>query len=162
MQEDVSLVFDIEGRAEEICMKMPLLFKKREILETLFKNKEIPAEIYESLSANINKSISEIESEAQNLLKEVDCEIQRQEDLTKILYLARIFLEIEHGVGNVKDDAFRQSLLSILREMKYASQRKMSLLRIKEKLSSLILQQSSESSISFEQKPTISVRITDK
>lgn len=161
-QEDVFLVFDIEGRVEEICARIPLLFRKREILETLFKNKEIPAEIYENLSAEINKLISEIESEAQNILKEIDCEIQRQEDLIKMLYLARTFLEIEHGVGNVKDDAFRQSLLSILREIKYVSQKKMSLLKIKDRLSSLAPQQNSEFSINLEQKPTISVRITDK
>lgn len=162
VQEDVFLVFDIERRVEEICERMPLLIKKREVLETLFKNKEILPEIYESLSAEIDKSISEIGAEAQGLLKEIDCEVQQQEDLIKTLYLARTFLEMEHGVGNVKDDAFRQSLLSILREIKHISHRKMSLLKTKEKLSSLILQYSAGSSISPEQKTAISVRITDK
>jgi len=54
-QEDVFLVFDVERRVEEICEKMPVLLKKREILESLFKNKEILPEIYESLSAEIDK-----------------------------------------------------------------------------------------------------------
>ncbi|MEM2321169.1 MAG: hypothetical protein QXS79_04740 [Candidatus Bathyarchaeia archaeon] len=162
VQEDVFLVFDIERRVEEICERMPLLIKKREVLETLFKNKEILPEIYESLSAEIDKLISEIGAEAQVLLKEIDCEVQQQEDSIKALYLARTFLEMEHGVGNVKDDAFRQSLLSILREIKHLSHRKMSLLKIKEKLSSLIPQNSTGSSISPEQKTAISVRITDK
>lgn len=162
VQEDVFLVFDIERRVGEICERMPLLIKKREVLETLFKNKEILPEIYESLSAEIDKSISKIGAEAQGLLKEIECEIQQQEDLIKTLYLARTFLEMEHGVGNVKDDTFRQSLLSILREIKHISHRKMSLLKTKEKLSSLILQHSTGSSISPEQKTAISVRITDK
>ncbi|MEM1550695.1 MAG: PRC-barrel domain-containing protein [Candidatus Bathyarchaeia archaeon] len=161
-QEDVFLVLEVERRVEKICEKMPILAKKREILDSLFKNKEILPEIYESLGAEMDKSINELEIEAQNLLREIDCEVQRQEDLIKTLYLARTFLEMEHGVGNVRDEIFRQSLLSILREIKYASYRKMNLLKIKEKISSLVLQYNIGSSINMDQKSTISVRITDK
>lgn len=161
-QEDVFLVFDIERRVEEICERMPLLFKKRDTLETLFKNKEIPPEIYEGLGAEIDKSISELEAESQNLLKEIDSEVQRQEDSIKMLYLARTFLEMEHAIGNVKDDIFRQSLISILREIKHASHRKASLLKTKEKLLGLTLQRNIGSGINLEQKSAISVRITEK
>lgn len=163
-QDEVSLTFDIERRAEEICEKIPLLIKRREILEGLFKNKEILPEIYEGLSAEINKTIGEVESEARSLLKEIEAEIQQQEDLTKTLYLARAFLEMEHGVGNIRDDVFRQSLLSILKGIKHASHRKANLMRIKEKLLSLIAQGGAGPGASpgSEQKAVISVRITDK
>ncbi|MEM1585995.1 MAG: PRC-barrel domain-containing protein [Candidatus Bathyarchaeia archaeon] len=161
-QEDISLVLNIEGRVEEICGKIPVLLKKREILESLFKNKEILPEIYESLSAEIDKLISEVRAEAQNLLKEVEDEIQQQENLIRVLHLSRTFLEMEHGVGNVKDEVFRQSLLSILRELKYASYKKMSLLKIKEKISSLAFQYGIIPDTNLDQKPAISVHITDK
>ncbi|MEM2836430.1 MAG: CdvA-like protein [Candidatus Bathyarchaeia archaeon] len=161
-QDDVFLVFDIERRVEEICEKMPLLLKKRDTLETLFKNKEIPPEIYEGLSAEIDKSISELETESQNLLKEIDSEVQRQEDSIKMLYLARTFLEMEHAIGNVKDDTFRQSLISILREIKYTSHRKSSLLKTKERLLGLTPQRDIGSEINLGQKSAISVRITEK
>ncbi|MEM2273052.1 MAG: hypothetical protein QXX56_02410 [Candidatus Bathyarchaeia archaeon] len=161
-QEDVFLVFDVERRVEEICEKMPVLLKKREILESLFKNKEILPEIYESLSAEIDKSINEVRAEAQNLLKEVEDEIRRQEDLIKMLHLSRTFLEMEHGVGNVRDEVFRQSLISILKELKSASYKKMNLLKIKERISGLPLQYSIVSDINLDQKSTISVRITEK
>ncbi|MBS7640974.1 MAG: CdvA-like protein [Candidatus Bathyarchaeia archaeon] len=161
-QDDVFLVFDIERRVEEICEKMPLLLKKRDTLETLFKNKEIPPEIYEGLSAEIDKSISELETESQNLLKEIDSEVQRQEDSIKMLYLARTFLEMEHAIGNVKDDIFRQSLISILREIKYTSHRKSSLLKTKERLLGLTPQRDIGSEINLGQKSAISVRITEK
>lgn len=161
-QDDVFLVFDIERRVEEICEKMPLLLKKRDTLETLFKNKEIPPEIYEGLSAEIDKSISELETESQNLLKEIDSEVQRQEDSIKMLYLARTFLEMEHAIGNVKDDIFRQSLISILREIKYTSHRKSSLLKTKERLLGLTPKRDIGSEINLGQKSAISVRITEK
>lgn len=161
-QDEILLVSDVERRVEEICEKIPLMIKRQEILETLFKNKEVLPEIYESLSAEIDKSINEMKSEMQALLKEIDCEIQQQEELIKTLYIARAFLEMEHGVGNIRDDAFRQSLLSILREIKYVSQRKMSLLKTKEKLTGLILQYGAEADLSQEKRAAISVRITDK
>jgi len=157
-QEEVLLVTDIERRVEKLCESLPILLKKREILESLFKNKEIVPEIYEDLSSEIDKSIGEMKLEAQNLLSDIEQQIQHQENLIKMLHLARTFLEMEHGIGNVKDDVFRQSLLSILREIKYTSYRKMNLLKTKDKISSLILQTGID--ITLSEKPVINVRIT--
>lgn len=157
-QEEVLLVTDIERRVEKLCEDLPILLKKREILESLFKNKEVMPEIYEDLSSEINKSISEMKLEAQNLLSDIEQRIQHQESLIKMLHLARAFLEMEHGIGNVKDDVFRQSLLSILREIKYTSYRKMNLLKTKDKISSLIIQTGID--ITLNEKPVINVRIT--
>lgn len=163
-QEEVFLVSDIERRVEKLCGIFPTLVRKREILESLFKNKEILPEIYESLSADFDKSINEMKVEAQNLLSDIERQIQFQENSIKMLHLARTFLEMEHGIGNVKDDAFRQSLLSILREIKYASYRKMNLLKIKEKVSSITIQTSVDLAVSdyVSQKPVINVRITNE
>jgi len=141
-------------------------------LESLFRNKEIPPEIYESLSAEFDKSLSELRAEAQNLLGDIDRQIQFQEDTIRMLHLARTFLEMEHGIGNIKDEVFRQSLLSILREIKYASYRKMTLLKTKDRVMSISLQTNGESmepekkdliiSDYVSQKPAINVRITDE
>jgi len=79
-----------------------------------------------------------------------------------MLHLSRTFLEMEHGVGNVRDEVFRQSLISILKELKSASYKKMNLLKIKERISGLPLQYSIVSDINLDQKSTISVRITEK
>ena len=149
-QEEVFLVSDVERRAEKLCEKFPILLKKREILDSLFKNKEIMPEIYESLGAGFDKSIDELRSEAKNLLSDIEQQIRFQENFIKTLHLARTFLEIERGVGNVKDDVFRRSLLSILREIKYASHRKMNLLKIKDKVSSVVFQGNEEEFLSKE------------
>jgi len=167
-QEEIFLVPEVEKRAENLCGKFPLIYKKREILEKLFRNKEIMPEIYESLSAELDKSINEMRTEAQNLLNEIERQIQFQENMIKSLHLARTFLEMEHGVGNVRDEIFRQSLLSIIREIKYASYRKMNLLKTKERVIGLALQAGKEGAEASTadsyvgQKPMISVRMADE
>jgi len=159
-EEEVLLVADVNKRAEKLCESLPILLRKREILESLFKNKEIMPEIYECLSAELDKSINNMRLEAQNLLSDIESQIQCQENFIKMLHLARTFLEMEHGIGNVRDDIFRQSLLSILREIKYASYRKMNLLRIKERVSNLTLQ--TGVNITAGEKPVINVHITEQ
>lgn len=169
-QEEIFLVSDIERRADKICESLPILWKKREILESLFRNKEILPEIYESLSAEFDKSLNELRTETQNLLGDIDRQIQFQEDIIRMLHLARTFLEMEHGIGNIKDEVFRQSLLSILREIKYASYKKMALLKTKDRVVNISLQTSGESmepgkkdliiSDHVSQKPALNVRIT--
>ncbi|MEM1506740.1 MAG: PRC-barrel domain-containing protein [Candidatus Bathyarchaeia archaeon] len=163
-QDDVLLVSEIDRRVEEICEKLPVLLKKREILESLFRNKEILPEIYESLSAEFDKSIDDMRVKVQGVLGDIERQIQSQENIIRMLHLARTFLEMEHGIGNVRDDVFRQSLLSILREIKYASYRKMSLLKTKEKVSGLSVR--ADVSVAadkyVDQKPVVNVRITNE
>ncbi|MCX8170348.1 MAG: hypothetical protein N3E47_00025 [Candidatus Bathyarchaeota archaeon] len=163
-QDEVLLVSEIDKRVEEICEKLPVLLKKREILESLFKNKEILPEIYESMSAEFDKAIDNVRVKAQGVLGDIERQIQLQENIIKTLHLARTFLEMEHGIGNIRDDVFRQSLLSILREIKYVSYRKMSLLKTKERVSNLSIR--ADVSIAadkyVDQKPVMNVRITNE
>ncbi|MEM2587841.1 MAG: hypothetical protein QXV23_06030, partial [Candidatus Bathyarchaeia archaeon] len=95
---------------------------------------------------------------------DIERQIQLQVNTIKMLHIARAFLEMEHGIGNVKDDVFRQSLLSILREIKSASYRKMNLLKTKERVSNVSLR--ADISVAadryVEQKPVINVRITNE
>lgn len=163
-QDEIFLISEIDRQADEICEKLPVLLKKREILESLFKNKEIMPEVYENISAEFDKSIDAMRVKAQSVLNDIERQIQLQENTIKMLHIARAFLEMEHGIGNVKDDVFRQSLLSILREIKYASYRKMSLLKTKERVSNVSLR--ADISVAadryVEQKPVINVRITNE
>lgn len=167
-QEEVFLVSEVDKRTEDLCGRFPVVYKKREILEKLFRNKEIMPEIYESLSAELDKSINEMRAEAQSLLNEIERQVKFQENMIKSLHLARTFLEMEHGIGNVRDEFFRQSLLSILREIKYASYRKMNLLKTKERILGITMQASKEgveaSTVDSYAgpKPVISVRMADE
>jgi len=167
-QEGAYLISDIERQVENLCKNFPIIRKKRKILERLFKNKEIMPEIYESLSSEFDKSISEMKAEAQKLLDDIESQIQVQEETIKSLQSARAFLEMEYGVGNVGEEVFKQSLLSILREIKYASYRKMDLLKTKDKISNIVLQADKSSVVGSAgnnysgQREVVSVRITNE
>ena len=172
-QGEILLTSNLERRVERFCERFPMLLKKREILSALFKNKKILPEIYDDLSAEFDRSIDEMRIEAQNLLNDIEHKVQSHERFIKMLHLARAYLEMEHGIGNVKEEVFRQSLLSILREIKYASYRRTNLLKVKDKVADVILQSDKKGLEGFEekdltasspvdQKPIINVRITDE
>jgi len=137
-KDGISLTSYIDKRAELISEKFPVTRKKRKILEKLLENKVIPQEIYENLCKEFDKILDEMKNEAQTLQKDIEKKIKKQEDYIRTLQLARAFLEIERGIGTLKDEVYQQSLLSLLKESKNASQRKISLLKIKNKISSIL------------------------
>jgi len=174
-REEISLTTSIEKRAEVFSEKFPLTQKKRRILDRLKQNSEILPEIYEKLCSEFDKTLEEMKGEAKVLLEEAEKEVMVQEDYIKTLHLARTFLEIEHGIDNVKDDIYQVALIPILKEMKNASYRKINLLRIKDKVSSVLVgdgevestkdtskEQNNSTIAPTEQKPVITVHMTQE
>ncbi len=53
--------------------------------------------------------------------------------------MARTFLEIEHGIGNVNDESYQGALSHLLREISSASYAKTSLLKIRTAISNVLL-----------------------
>ncbi len=143
-KDDISLSSYVDKRVEHLAEKFPVIKKKRQVLEKLSESKVIPSEIYENLCKEFDKALTEMTTEAQNLLEDLDKQVKAQEEFIKILQVARTFLEIEYGIGNVKDEVYQASLLSILKETKNTSQKKLSLLKNKDRVSSILLGQEEE------------------
>jgi hypothetical protein len=172
--DGVYLLTDVERKAEIIANRIPIMKKRKEVLETLSKNNEIPIGIYENLSSELNKALSKFVSEARNLLGKINAKVDFKEDYIKTLHLARTFLEIEYGMGNVKEEIYRDTLTSVLKEVSNASHRKINLLKIKEKISKLLLKEQESNLItnikkhnvsmpqSAEEKKPITVRMTEE
>ena len=138
-QDEVSLMTDIEKKVGHLAGTFPILIKKKKIVENLSANNEVPPEIYENLSAEFSKALTEIKSETPKLLNDIDEQVKIQEETIKSLHLARTFLEIEHGIGNVADDTYQETLAGLLKEMNKASHGKADLLRIKTMASNVLL-----------------------
>ncbi len=64
-----------------------------------------------------------------------------QGDFIKTVQLARTYLEIEHAMGNVKNEVYHQSLMSLLKEIRNASQRKVSLQETKQELTDILIEE---------------------
>jgi len=136
--DGISLLPAIDRRLEVLSEKLPLARKKRKVLDKLSEIKVIPTEIYENMCKEFDKALKEMKSEAQGLLEDVEKQTKVQDEYIKTLQLSRTYLEIEHEMGTLKEEAYQQSRISILREIKNAQQRKLGFLKAKEKVSSII------------------------
>ena len=137
-KDEVFLVSSVDRMVEMLSERLPTIQKKRRILDRLQENRVIPPEIYESLCKEFDKALKDMRNEARALLEDMDKQIKTQEEKIKTLQLARAFLEIEHGIGTVEDDVYKQSIVSLLKEVKTAQQKKLNLLRTKDKVASIL------------------------
>ena len=135
----ISLISHIDTRIETIAETLPSITKKRRILDTLSENKVIPPDIYQNLCREFDKALKGMKKEAQSLLEDMEKKAEEQEGYVRTLHLSRTFLEIEREIGTVKNEVYQQSLMPILREIKNARQRKLTLMGIKDKISSILM-----------------------
>ncbi|MCS7120822.1 MAG: hypothetical protein NZ952_06450 [Candidatus Bathyarchaeota archaeon] len=135
---EVLLISPVGKKIEDLLNVFPVVMRKRAILNKLSDDKVIPPEIYDSLCKEFDKIMKEMKAEAQSLLDEIDKEVKAQDEYIRMLQLSRALLEIEHEIGTVKDEVYQQSLMPILKETKNAQQRKLNLLKEKDKIISVI------------------------
>jgi hypothetical protein len=133
-KDKILLLSYVDKKVTELAEQLPITMKKRKILDKLSQDRVLPAGIYESLCKEFDKNLKSMKNEAQALLEDIDVEIKEQEDQVKALQLGRAFIEIEHGIGTVQDEVYQQSIVSILKEVKSAQQKKLRLLRTKDKV----------------------------
>jgi len=136
----------IEKKLRILSEKLPTITKKRRVLGKLSKEKIIPQAIYESLVRKFDKMLKEMRDEAKTLMGEIEKEAETQEDRIKTLQMARAFLEIERAMGTVSEEIYKRSIVALLKDIKNAQQRRLEMLRTKEKISDL-LEEKSEASL---------------
>ncbi len=140
-RDGISLISDVTTRLEALSERFPIMRKKRRVLDKLMENNKIPSDTYTNLSKWLDKALEGMEKETQNLIDDIGKQVADQEDLIKTVQLARTFLEIEHAMGSVKNEIYHQSLMSLLKEIRNASQRKVDLQEIKGKLASILIEE---------------------
>ena len=136
--DEVFLTSPLEKRLKILSEMLPTTLKKRQALEKLSKDKIVPQTIFENLVKKFDKTLKELRDEARRLIEGIEKEASVEEDRIKTLQMARAFLEIEHAIGNVDEGTYKRSIVALLRDMKSAQQKRLELLRIKEKISDLI------------------------
>jgi len=135
---EVFLSSPIEKKIKILSEKLPTTKKKREVLEKLSKEKVVPQAIFESLIKEFDRTLKEMKAEAKSLIDEIEEQAKVQEDRIKTLQMARAFLEIEHAIGTVSEELYKRSIVTLLKDMKNAQQRRLELLRTKEKISQIL------------------------
>jgi len=128
----------IEKKLKNLSKNLPVVKKKRIVLEKLSKEKIVPREIFESLIKKFDGMLKEMENEAKSLIEEIDKEARLQEEYIKSLQTGRAFLEIEHAMGNISEEVYKRSIVALLRDVKNAQQKRLELLRTKERINALL------------------------
>jgi len=146
---EVFLASPIEKKIKVLSEKLPTTKKKRQVLEKLSKEKVVPQAIFDSIIKEFDKALKEMKAEAESLIDEIEEQTKIQEDRIKTLQMARAFLEIEHAIGTVSEEIYKRSIVALLKNMKSAQQRRLEMLRTKEKVAQ-ILQEKHE--VSLEEK----------
>jgi len=82
--------------------------------------------------------LKEMVDEAKSLIEEIEKEAKLQEDHIKTLQMARAFLEIEYAMGTVNEETYKRSIVAL----KNAQQKRLELLRTKEKINDLLEEKS--------------------
>lgn len=137
--EYVAIIPDVERNVKTLSYKLPLLQRKKEILNKLKENNKILPEIYENLYAEFDAALNKLRADAQNLLNEVDKQIVSYDEEFRILHAAKTFLEIEHEIGNVEEDLYQRSVSAILKGLEEIFERKKSFQQMKKLLSGILL-----------------------
>ena len=128
----------IEKKLKNLSKNLPVVKKRKIVLEKLSKEKIVPREIFESLIKKFDGMLKEMENEAKSLIEEIDKEARLQEEYIKSLQTGRAFLEIEHAMGNINEEVYKRSIVALLRDVKNAQQKRLELLRTKERVNALL------------------------
>jgi len=134
----------IEKKIENLSESLPIVRKKRMVLEKLSKEKIIPQEIFKSLMKKFDGMLKELENEAKSLIDEIDEEARLQEEYVKSLQMGRAFLEIERAMENISEEVYKRSIVALLRDVKNAQQKRLELLREKERINALLEEKTEE------------------
>ncbi|MEM2915080.1 MAG: PRC-barrel domain-containing protein [Candidatus Bathyarchaeia archaeon] len=183
-KDRVVLISEVDKKVKTLMEQLPIIRKKRKILDKLVESKVISSGIYENLCEEFDKTLKEMENEAQTILEDIDKQIKVQDEQLRTLQLARAFLEIEHGIDTIDDEKYQQSIMSVLKQVKNTQQTKLSLLKTKERVEQALqevnekeedsgapeekgslpevpVETSNESVESKEERRTLTVRVTE-
>jgi len=137
--ENVILLSEIDKIVKTVSEKIPLLWRKKKVLDKLLNENKILPEIYENLYKEFGEALERLKVEAQSAINELDRQINTCEETFKTLRLAKTYLEIEHEIGHVEEEAYRESLRVILSGLKSLVEKKQRLQEKRDTLSNILV-----------------------
>jgi len=136
---DVTLTSGIKSGASAYCDQIPLIWRKDQALKDLTDKKKISRELYEELHNNFDGALSQLKTEAQNLIEEIEKQLVRLSEERRQLNYALVHLEIEHEIGKIDNQSYDTAFAIIHESLKQANDEKGDLELMKSKLSSILL-----------------------
>jgi hypothetical protein len=135
----VTLTSNIKAQAAILCDQIPLIWRKDQALKDLSEKKKISKEMYTELHTSFDGVLTQLNTEAQALTEDIDNEIARCVDETKVLNYAFVHLEIEHEIGKLDNQSYEAAFAIIQDSLKRIHMRKTDLELTRSKLSNILL-----------------------
>jgi len=136
---DITLISNIKAQAAILCDQIPLIWRKDQALKDLSEKKKISKELYSELHTNFDGLLTQLRTEAQALIEDIDDEIARCADDTKGLNYAFVHLEIEHEIGKIDNQSYETAFAIVQENLKRIHNEKTDLELTRSKLSSILL-----------------------
>ena len=140
-------------KAKALCNEIPLIWRKDRALNELVEKKKIPPEMYDDLHRTFEGALNQLKDNAKELVKDIDCEIDRCNRQIHSLHSALINLEIEREIGRLNGDSYEKALMIIQSGLKGVNAEKSDLEILKSKLSNLLLGEKTISTEVAQSKP---------
>jgi len=142
---EITYVTKIKSKASLLCDHIPLIWRKDEALKDLLDKKKITPEIFQDLHTSFTSVLGQLKKDAQVIIDQSAIEIDRcKEEITSLSY-AIANLEIEHEIGKVDEESYKNAFQSLQEALKRATSEKTDYELTKSKVSSVLLGDSQDS-----------------
>ena len=136
---DITLVSNIKAQAAILCDQLPLIWRKDQALRELSDKKKISKEMYSELHTSFEGLLTQLKTETQALMEDIDDQTARCSDEIKGLTYALVNLEIEHEIGKIDNQTYETAFAMIQANLKRIHMQKTDWELTRSKLSNIVL-----------------------
>ena len=136
---DITYITKIKSKASILCDHIPLIWRKDEALKDLLDKKKITPEVFQDLHGSFTSVLGQLKKDAQVIIDQSVIEIDRCKDEILSLSYAIANLEIEHEIGKVDDECYKNAFISLQEALKRATSEKTDYELTKSKVASVLL-----------------------
>jgi len=136
---EVTFVSKIKNQAGILCDQIPLIWRKDQALKDLSDKRKITPDLYQELHNSFTSVLTQLKKDGQIIVDESAIEIERcQEEISSLSY-AIVNLEIEHEIGKVDEENYKNAFALLQETLKRATLEKTDFELTKSKVSSVLL-----------------------
>lgn len=138
-ENEVTLFSPTKLKVDSLCNEIPLIWRKDQALKSLLEKKKIPIELSEELHNAFESAYSQLKTDAQTMMENIDKQIALCSQRIGELNNALVNLEIEHEIGHVNDSAYENAMVIIQDNMRSIKTERDDLTLMKSKMSNILL-----------------------
>jgi len=136
---EVTFISKIKNQASILCDQIPLIWRKDQALKDLNAKRKISPELNQELHNSFTSVLTQLKKDAQIIVEEAAIEIERcQEEISSLSY-AIANLEIEHEIGKVDEENYKNAFALLQETLKRDTLEKTDFELTKSKVSSVLL-----------------------